>query len=368
MKFGLFFLLQHPEWKSPEQIVGETLEQIEYAEELGYDGIWVAEHHFSRHGICGSPLQLLASAAVRTHRIRLGLAVAILPFNHPIHMAEQSAMLDILSQGRLDFGIGRGYLELEFKGFGLSMEDSTGLFRESLDIIRRAWAEETISHHGKHYRFDDLRIAPKPVQRPHPPIYVASVSPPSLTWSAQNGFPIMSTGITPWADLKRLRRHYQDELTRHGFDGSLYADCPLQRQVFLAETTEEARALAAPALEWGNRTAAHAGTSAQAGQYTPEYDYYKQVDRVRQERAATRFNEAAWADLETAPMVGDPAEVLRRVRVVQEALDLGYLMTWMNFGGIDHQETRRSMKLFAREVMPHFRARAQAEPAATARV
>src|SRR5262245_26990812 len=131
MKTILFFLMQQPPGKSQSQIVAETLEQAEYAEELGFDAVWCAEHHFSAHGMCGSPIQFLSNLAARTRRVRLGQAVILLPFSHPIQIAEQSAMLDILSNGRMDLGIGRGYLEPEFRGFGVSMSESATMFRES---------------------------------------------------------------------------------------------------------------------------------------------------------------------------------------------------------------------------------------------
>ncbi len=354
MNVGLFFILQHPEWKTEAQVVGETLEQIEYAEELGFESVWLAEHHFTRHGICGSPLQFLANVAARTRRIRLGLAIAVLPFQHPIHTAEQSAMLDILSNGRLDFGVGRGYLESEFTGFGLKQADSTTLFQESVDIIRGAWTQERFSYHGKHYNFENLRIAPKPLQQPHPPIFAATISPHSLSWAIDNNFPMLTGALTPFPDVKAAHVYYRAELARRGADPTLYARSTYNRAVVVAETTEEARALAGPALEWQAATVFNSGSSAQGGQYANDYEYYRQLDQMKQQQATMQWTDEVWADAASTPAVGDPDEVLRRLRILQDELGLQTLMARMNLGGIEHHKVMRSMELFAHEVWPRL--------------
>jgi luciferase family oxidoreductase group 1 len=356
VKFILFFLIHQPPGKSEAQVFGETLDQAEYAEELGYDAVWLAEHHFTVHGICGSPLQFLANLAARTDRIRLGQGVILLPFSHPIQIAEQSAMLDLLSNGRLDLGIGRGYLEPEFRGFGVSMADSTTMFRESYEIISGAWQNERFSFKGKHYQFENLRISPKPIQKPHPPVYVASVSPSSFAWAAERGLRTMAGPFTPFAELKELRKKYREELDRRGAEASVYADSPLQRPVFLAETTEEARAIAGPALEWSAIESNKGGTSAEKGQYAKDYQYYERIDQVRKKRAETAFDDSVWSgEVGMAPVVGDPTEVTKRLTSIQKELDLGSLIAWMQLGGIEHKKVMRSMELFARQVMPKFR-------------
>jgi luciferase family oxidoreductase group 1 len=356
VKFNLFFLIHQPPNKSEAQSIGETLEQAEYAEELGYDAIWLAEHHFTVHGICGSPLQFLANLAARTRRIRLGQGVILLPFSHPIQIAEQSAMLDLLSNGRLDLGIGRGYLEPEFRGFGLSMADSTTMFRESYEVISGAWQNERFSFNGKHYQFDNLRIAPKPIQKPHPPIYVASVSPSSMAWATERGLRTMANAFTPFAELKELRTKYREELDRRGVDPTVFSDSAMQRQVFVAETTEEARALAGPALAWSAVESNKGGTSAEKGQYAKDYQYYERIDQMRKTRAETPFDDSVWfGEVGMAPLVGDPDEVIRRLTFIQKELDLGSFLVWMQLGGIEHKKVMRSMELFARHVMPKFR-------------
>src|SRR5262249_9882000 len=146
-----------------------------------------------------------------------------------------------LSNGRLDFGVGRGYLGGEFAGFGVNMDDSTTLFRESLQIIQKAWTEECVTFNGKHFQLENVRIAPKPVQRPCPPLLVAAVSPSSLTWAAEQGLRIMTGPFVSFDTMQVQHAQYRADLERNGFDRALYAECPLQRNVLVADSTEEAR-------------------------------------------------------------------------------------------------------------------------------
>ena len=135
MKLGAFFLMERPHPKTDEQVFRETLEQVRLAEELGYDSVWLAQHHFSEYGIAGALAVVAAAVARETKRLRIGTAVSILPFQHPIHQAEDWATVDILSGGRLDFGVGRGYQPAEFAGFGVNQNNATDLFIKSIDII-----------------------------------------------------------------------------------------------------------------------------------------------------------------------------------------------------------------------------------------
>ena len=178
MKFGMFYVLECPDGDF-SRAYKEMLGQIEYAEELGYDSVWLAEHHGSPYGSLPSPQVAMASIAQITERMRIGLAVSILPFDHPVRIAEDFAMVDVLSNGRLDLGVGRGYQPREFKMLGLAdkQEHSREIFEESLDIIVGLWENETFSYNGKHFQLEDVTITPRPVQKPRPPLYVAAISP-----------------------------------------------------------------------------------------------------------------------------------------------------------------------------------------------
>src|SRR5215204_2014947 len=179
MKFGYFTLSDNnyaDNRRSANQFVADILDEALYAEEVGLHSAWIGEHHFSTLGVLSCPDLVLAQVAAQTSRIRLAPAVTVLPLHHPIRVAEQWATLDLLSDGRVDFAAGRGYDRREYEPFHVSFADNQGIFEEGLEVVRALWqAKGRMSHHGKHYSFDDVRITPKPVQRPIP-TYVASFS------------------------------------------------------------------------------------------------------------------------------------------------------------------------------------------------
>src|SRR5438067_4200304 len=162
MRFGTFYFFQAAPGQRHEDIIRGELEQIEWSEELGFDEIWLTEHHFIEYGLSVDPATLAAAAASRTQRIRIGLAAAILPFHHPVRLAEQMALVDIISNGRLDVGVGRGNRPMEVRGYRVPQEESPDRFDEAVEIIRRAWTEERFSHAGRFFAFDDVRLIPKP--------------------------------------------------------------------------------------------------------------------------------------------------------------------------------------------------------------
>src|SRR6266542_6781895 len=175
MKFGTQNLLSIRDWQTPAEVYGHALAECKLADELGFDTVWLAEHHFSAYGICPSLAVLAAAVARETSRVRIGTAVVIAPFAHPVRIAEEWAMIDILSVGRLAFGLGRGYQPKEFVGLSISMEKTRERFDESLEVIRRAWTQERCSFEGEFFQVRDLCVLPKPVQKPHPPLWTAEI-------------------------------------------------------------------------------------------------------------------------------------------------------------------------------------------------
>lgn len=162
------------------------------AEALGYHSNFIVEHHFSGLGQVSASLSVLSFLAARTATIRLGTAVLVLPWHNPVLVAEQAATLDLLSGGRFDFGVGKGYRGLEFKGFCVPMEEASERFEEAMTVIRKAWTStERFSHHGKRWHFDDIVVEPPPVQRPHPPLWLAAGRPESLRYTAMNGYNLL---------------------------------------------------------------------------------------------------------------------------------------------------------------------------------
>src|SRR5499433_3344596 len=222
MQFGYFTLSDNhyvDNRRSANQLVADILDEAVYAEEVGLHSAWIGEHHFSTLGVLSCPDLVLANVAARTKRIRLAPAVTVLPLHHPIRVAEQWATLDLLSGGRVDFACGRGYDKREYLPFHVSFEDNQGIFEEGLELVRELWqAEGRISHHGKYYSFDDVRITPKPIQRPLP-TYVGSFSKPSIELAARLGCGLI---VAPFAaamtfgGLREVRQLYHDTCAKHG--------------------------------------------------------------------------------------------------------------------------------------------------------
>ena len=220
IKFGIFHIVQWHESRSPQDALSEALEQIELADRLGIEEAWLGEHRFSRHGLLSGIFSFAGHVAARTSRIRIGTAVVVLPFHNPILVAEEAAMLDILSGGRLDFGVGSGYQRQEFEGVGVNVGEGRDRFREHLDVITRAWTEERLTFHGKYTNVDDLWVIPKPLQKPHPPLYIAvSTSAASVEYAASRNIPIIVGGPTAvMGQAPQVVRLWREKMEQFGHE------------------------------------------------------------------------------------------------------------------------------------------------------
>ncbi|HKA55938.1 MAG TPA: LLM class flavin-dependent oxidoreductase, partial [Candidatus Binatia bacterium] len=182
MRFGFMDHLPCAEWQSEGQRYHDILAQIELGDKVGFDTAWLAEiHFFPDVSRLASPLTVLAAAAQRTQRIRLGTAVTLLPLHNPLKIAEEAATVDILSGGRLELGVGRGAAPSMFAAYNVPIAESRERFEEAVEVIRQAWTSERLSYQGKYLRVQDLRVFPRPVQKPHPPLRIAANSPETYT-------------------------------------------------------------------------------------------------------------------------------------------------------------------------------------------
>ncbi|MBI2801440.1 MAG: LLM class flavin-dependent oxidoreductase [Gammaproteobacteria bacterium] len=215
LRFGLWYSLRNPaQWPRPyTEIYASTLNQIAWAETLGYDDVWLTEHHFCDDGHAPSILPLAAAVAVKTERIRIGTSVLLLPLHHAVKVAEDAATIDILSHGRFDLGVGVGYRPQEFTGLGVNSSDRAGLVDEGLEIIRALWRGETVDFHGKHYQIVGAKLVPLPVQDPMP-LWVGGFAPVSAKRAARIGDGYVGTG-----DIVPLVKAYRAELARLGKSG-----------------------------------------------------------------------------------------------------------------------------------------------------
>ncbi len=354
MRFGTYYFLQAPPGRSSAQIVTDEVDQMVLSEELGFDSIWLTEHHYSDYGLSSAPSLLAATVMAKTERIRLGLAVYVIPFHHPLRLAEETATLDILSGGRLTVGIGRGNRALEFVGSGVRQEESRQRMEEGVEVLLKAWGPDPVTFHGKHWNFDAIPVYPKPLTQPHPPIAFAASSPDSLQWAARNGFAIMSSGLTtPLAAALKSRQIYLDELQRAGRGATdiaaLLDRWVMSKHVYVAPTDAEARADAEGPERWYLDSFCRSlRTDGLLGLDESVYrDSARMIENISNHR---------WEDLlETSLLIGSPSTIRRKVSELQ-AGGVGELICWMNFGGLPPDKVRRSMRLFSEEVMPAFRA------------
>ncbi|MGB7951316.1 MAG: LLM class flavin-dependent oxidoreductase, partial [Candidatus Binatia bacterium] len=276
MKFGIFvFGDNHPELgRSIQQYYQEVLTMAEWAEELGFDSFWLGEHHFYWYGTCVSPPMVIAALGQRTKKIRLGPAVAVPAFHNPLVLAEEYAFADNLCGGRLDFGLGSGFSPLEFKTFGITIEEAKERFWEATEIILKAWRQDQFSHQGKHYRFDNVSLYMKPLQKPMPPTWMAASSDDTLVKAGELALPIM--GI-PFArsntihDVKAKNDLFKESYVRAGHKG--IPEIMVALHVCLQRTEEDAVQLARPHF---GRVVDYLKTSRRPGSKVPDLDNIKE--------------------------------------------------------------------------------------------
>ena len=318
-----------------EVYYGEVLEQIQLAEELGWDCFWFTEHHFLFYGgAMPNPAVILSAAAARTSTIRLGSAISILPLHHPLQIAEDYAMVDAVSDGRLEFGIGLGNTPLDFHAFGVPREESRQRFDEAAEVIRKAWTNDRFSHEGTFWRFDDVAIYPKPAQQPSPPFWVAGISAASLGWAGRHGCHIMTVAhAAPPETYAPGMAAWRDGLVQSGYDPSKY-HCKLHLRVWVDEDGERARAVAEPAIT--------------------NYEQVASVGRERRNAVPPELYD--WKGMLAAGRnaYGNPDQVIEAIRRCMRNYEFDILSTTFNFGGLSHDAITRAIRLFAKEVMPAF--------------
>lgn len=337
--------------RNPADVYRENLEQARYAEELGFDAIWLTEHHFSDYALLGDPTLFASALAATTSRVRIGTAVSILPVHNAIRAAENAAFVDTISDGRFDFGVGRGYQPKEFEGFQVPMDRTQAIFDESLEVIRRLWSEESVTYKGEFYAFEDITLYPKPVQPGGPPVWLAAVSPGTFARAGAAGERILtSPNFTPIDMIAQNFDAYRGALTEGGHDPAAY-EYPVMQQVYVG--TDHDDGYQRPS-EYSMAYYQSLGRLLPKDEdITPkDYGFYKKVERnVQDLRYDYLYNNGV--------SFGSGEEVVQRIRTLVDRVGLTYFIGWFNFGGLPHRDVMASMERFASEVMPHF----AAEPA-----
>jgi alkanesulfonate monooxygenase SsuD/methylene tetrahydromethanopterin reductase-like flavin-dependent oxidoreductase (luciferase family) len=250
MKLGVLQFFSWPERRVElASVYARALQRIEIMDRTGFDAVWLAEHHFSSFSVCPSVHMVGVLAAARTERLRIGTGVSLAPFYHPLRLAEEVALLDQLSGGRVNWGAGRGFARVEFENFGVPPEESTSRFHEAVEIVLRAWTEERLTFSGAHFRFDGVEVLPKPMQLPHPPVWMAATSESAIEWAAGRGFSILMDPHAAHRDIGRKRRFYAERLAAsgHSIEGR---DLPVARLLALGDTSAQAAEVARRGAQW----------------------------------------------------------------------------------------------------------------------
>jgi alkanesulfonate monooxygenase SsuD/methylene tetrahydromethanopterin reductase-like flavin-dependent oxidoreductase (luciferase family) len=356
MKFGWMTLSLSPSAEQDLASVHEQLEQGVLAEAAGFDYLWLTEHNFTGECAYADPIPFAGALAARTSRARIGFAVIQMALHHPVRLAIQLAVLDNLSRGRLEVGIGRGssYNEYEYVGFGLRSDDSRERMDEALDVLIHAWTDEPLVHDGKFFSVRLPSVRPRPVQRPHPPIWRSVISVDSVLESGRAGIPIMMSRVPNARIPERLAR-YREGLEAGGHDAAtrrrLLGEASVWRFLYVAESQAQAE------------DDVEAAT----------LHYREHMHHVREAYNPPDFvvNAAAmnpWMDprvshpdgvrfvLETGALYGTPARVAEQVAALRDA-GLGHVMCQASWGGLPHDKAMTSLRLFGDGVAPRFRER-----------
>lgn len=348
MKLGMLHLFENPAGKSEHAIIHEQTELMLAAEDLGFDSVWPAEHHFSEYGWCASPQMSLAAIATRTRRIRLGTGIVVLPFHNPIRLAEDFAFLDLLSNGRVDFGVGRGYQPLEYQGFNLDQTQSREMFDEALRLIVDCWCEERVNFKGRYWQVNDVEVRPKPLQQPHPPIHMACISPDTFEAAGRSGHHLLmgfAFGLTYNGARKGIEA-YRAGRRAAGLDPDGGRKTCLM-MVYPGHSMEQARADFREPVTWYYQTIARYIAPEQG--YVKSYEYFA---RSREFARSIKFDDI----VNTPAMVcGDVEHCVEKL--AQAAREFGFdeLLCWTRIGGLAPAKVRQAMELLSGEVLPRVR-------------
>ncbi len=321
MQFGLFGGARTKRSVGIEDSQGyeSFIEYVVEADRLGFKHMFMVEHHFTGQGQVSASMTLLAYLAAKTQHIRLGTAVVVLPWHNPVLVAEQAATLDLLSGGRFDFGVGKGYRQAEFDGFCIPMAEATERFDEAMEIIRKAWTTEgRFSHHGKRWHYDNIMVEPEPLQRPHPPLWLAAGSHDSVRRAAREGYNLLLDQLAQVDQIIQRIAIFREECERIGrpYNANMVATSRALQMIHSESEREQA------------------------------YETRKRVINMIGDLARDKLAERVEED--TAPLLGTPAEVISRLKQLEAGGATNILL-------VDPNASVANLRAFAREVMPAFR-------------
>jgi alkanesulfonate monooxygenase SsuD/methylene tetrahydromethanopterin reductase-like flavin-dependent oxidoreductase (luciferase family) len=337
--------------RTHHEAIRDELNLIRRADELGYDTCWLREHHFTDYGFLPNTMILAAHAAVLTERIRLGTAVVTLPLHHPVRAAEDIALVDVLSGGRVDVGIGRGYQSVEFNTFGVPLAEARERTDEAIEVMRALWTTDEVDHRGRHWDFERVHLQPRPIQQPHPPLYYASVSTDSITHYAQQGIPFIVDSTVRTSQLAVLADTWRSVARAHGHNAD-DAELVAMRSIWLDRSDDAARDHIAKAEKvTSTATDPRIRPVDKDGNVVAGYEYWEKGWHGRDLEYYS--HEPDWDDRWVA---GGPERVLGQLRDLEA---IGIKNVICGFGvqskSGSGEESEERMAQFAKEIIPELR-------------
>lgn len=350
MKFGLFYLPTYlPDGRSLNTRMHNIVEQVAYADQIGFDYAWMVEHHFVRHGgFLSANYAFLSYLAARTKNIRLGTGATVLPLNDAVRVAEQAATLDQLSNGRLDFGVGRGFIRDEFEAFGVPMRESRDRVEEGVDLVLKAWADEPLDYESRFRpNVSGINVLPKPYQKPHPPIWNACLmTPESFDWTAQEGHNLLYVAYHVDHPVATERiGWYRDALPKYGRDLNDHEVCCVYHAYFMEDEDDNRLKdiVDGPMSEY-------AAAGIEAASKPPDPEAYKGYDRREAGQKQLDFERYFPGRV----VMGGPDQVVDRIKELRR-IGITQISFLVDFGSLAQEEIMRSLKIFGEKILPRVR-------------
>ena len=337
MEFGIFYQLPCADDQTPAERYADTISQAQLADQLGYDTVWLAEVHFNpRFSVLPAPLLLGSAIAQTTKRLKIATAVNLMPLHHPVRLAEEFATLDVISEGRAILGTGRGAMLRQYQGYGVDVEEGRERFVEGLDMVLKAWTSDELNYEGKYYQAAGVRVVPKPYQQPHPPVYIASNSNDTFPLVGELGHNILIAPIVVTLNgASEGLDEYRRQLNKHGHDS---ADRKVNVNVLVHASRDE-------------------GGSSTQGFESSVRNYLSILQSNRSRVITGRTRDLSYEHVSTElSAIGSPARIIDKLESIIELLGADEIMCWFATGGLlPNADVHASMKLFAEEVIPHFK-------------
>jgi alkanesulfonate monooxygenase SsuD/methylene tetrahydromethanopterin reductase-like flavin-dependent oxidoreductase (luciferase family) len=348
MRFGLYAEMQTPPGRSHADTYRDLMLQMEHADAVGFDVYSIIEHHFFQEfSISANPLALICAVAQKTKRLRFRVALHTLPLANPMRLAGEIAAADIITGGRLETGLGRGHAWL-FERSGVDLGESRGRFEEAVEILLRAWTEDNFSYDGRYYRFKDLSVVPKPLQKPHPPLFAGGTSLTTYEMAGSRGWGMFLPPLLPYQAMEPSINAYLAATRKAGHEPNIV----YLRPVYLGDNPATIEQEVKPALL--NFLAFNAspvkGLPAKGELMAKGYGFYASG-------ALESLTRLSYRDIleQEIGFIGSPEQVIGQIRRLSSQAPIAELAIITNFGGLEHSKVLKTQELFARQVMPAFR-------------